>query len=964
MAGPTAEASRPAAEAAKQPTPPLDVKVEADHAGNKVAPNESPKPKSSLPPKVITVETSKGEEPHQTQSFPTEAEGRTPKHANKAPSSEERTEPERSDGERHQHPGAFFPPRPFGGGPTGAFQPHPRSGHQAHMRSPGSGRYYTNFPPPGSYPPGAYEREYQQRPGYSQQHPGMYPPHYQQQGSYSQSWGAPPPGYHGRPPAYPQHGMAGQHPPHGPGHAQHPTGSSGSGPATTGDSTFSRAVSGSFDRSVKSKSSDDKTGATHPTEHEKHVPPAYPPAPMAMSADGGSVSDDGSWKQLNQIQSVDEEEIRKRIEKKEDEAPEDKHPEVKPANSNSSSLTNSPTEGVEKMGKKATLPDPRKMTSSLDSLASVSSAQAPLKTEPDDKLMSPADQSLDLMKCSSGSSALLLPNTSQTNAPALKREANDSHAPTPGKRSHDGDDAEDMDTDTNEGSEKRASKKGRTASMDGKKSPLSIACSPSADNHDAVKPKSQGDFPPKDNYYDKPLTYSYSLESMGVRGDFPPMLARPHSSASSTGTPMQVGSGADRTNAPSRLGVTQLPSWELQGQDSFGAQSTGNPLAPSFSFSHDYPMMAPPGAVVDSHPPPPPPPPHHPPPPPPPPAALRYAERGAMESRNQSFEGGPSYPGSFSRAETMSFESRQGIAESRSGYQGQFPPHAPSWGSAGSFPQPSGYPGLPPHHYRMTMQPMVMRSYSQDSEHHRMGGFQPPSEFQAPPTNINRNRERKETHLMTTPFEPSKSGVFGWTKEEDMRLTEIMKKYKNPRDWEPISKELDRNRSAKECHERWIRYLKPGVRKGQWTDQEDAIVMEAVTSSKEQPFTRWSDLAQRLPGRVGKQIRDRWVNHLNPNINHLPFSREDDLLLWEGHTKVGKRWVEIATKFFKGSRSENHIKNRWYSASFKKFISNEFGAHAYNSKGGNGGSRSPKKDSKKKQVKRESDEEPTFSVGV
>lgn len=151
--------------------------------------------------------------------------------------------------------------------------------------------------------------------------------------------------------------------------------------------------------------------------------------------------------------------------------------------------------------------------------------------------------------------------------------------------------------------------------------------------------------------------------------------------------------------------------------------------------------------------------------------------------------------------------------------------------------------------------------------------------------------------------------------------------------------------SAKECHERWIRYLKPGVRKGQWTDHEDAIVMDVVTSSSEQPFNRWSDLAQRLPGRVGKQIRDRWVNHLNPNINHLPFSREDDLLLWEGHKKLGKRWVEISTKYFNSSRSENHIKNRWYSASFKKFITNEFGAEAYS------GGKSSKKDSPSKKKK-------------
>jgi hypothetical protein len=106
-------------------------------------------------------------------------------------------------------------------------------------------------------------------------------------------------------------------------------------------------------------------------------------------------------------------------------------------------------------------------------------------------------------------------------------------------------------------------------------------------------------------------------------------------------------------------------------------------------------------------------------------------------------------------------------------------------------------------------------------------------------------------------------------------------------------------------------------------------VVEAVLSSREQPFTKWSELALRLPGRVGKQIRDRWINHLNPNINHNPFSAEEDLLLWEGHKKFGNKWVEISVKCFRSSRSENHIKNRFYSASFKKFVTSEFGEDAY-----------------------------------
>eukprot|EP00751_Fragilariopsis_kerguelensis_P029795 CAMPEP_0170915440 /NCGR_PEP_ID=MMETSP0735-20130129/6200_1 /TAXON_ID=186038 /ORGANISM="Fragilariopsis kerguelensis, Strain L26-C5" /LENGTH=218 /DNA_ID=CAMNT_0011313351 /DNA_START=649 /DNA_END=1305 /DNA_ORIENTATION=- len=205
---------------------------------------------------------------------------------------------------------------------------------------------------------------------------------------------------------------------------------------------------------------------------------------------------------------------------------------------------------------------------------------------------------------------------------------------------------------------------------------------------------------------------------------------------------------------------------------------------------------------------------------------------------------------------------------------------------------------------------------------------------------------------------------------DDINHGMIDSNYKNPEGTEEGTEthvqrqsrsKVETKACVKECHERLIRYLKPGVRKGQWTDQEDTIVIDAVTNSSEQPFTRWSDLAQQLPGRVGKQIRDRWVNHLNPNINHLPFSREDDLLLWEGHKKLGKRWVEISTKSFSSTRSENHIKNRWYSASFKKFISNEFGPDAYS-----GGKASKGKDDKSKtKTKIKVEEDPaTKPVGV
>ena len=52
-------------------------------------------------------------------------------------------------------------------------------------------------------------------------------------------------------------------------------------------------------------------------------------------------------------------------------------------------------------------------------------------------------------------------------------------------------------------------------------------------------------------------------------------------------------------------------------------------------------------------------------------------------------------------------------------------------------------------------------------------------------------------------------------------------------------------------------------------------------------------------------------------------------MLRERHHVLGKQWVEISSKYFKGTRSENYIKNQWYNASFKKCIAKEFGPDAY-----------------------------------
>lgn len=74
---------------------------------------------------------------------------------------------------------------------------------------------------------------------------------------------------------------------------------------------------------------------------------------------------------------------------------------------------------------------------------------------------------------------------------------------------------------------------------------------------------------------------------------------------------------------------------------------------------------------------------------------------------------------------------------------------------------------------------------------------------------------------------------------------------------------------------------------------------------------KWNQIALSLPGRTGRQCRDRFQNYLNPSLTNGPWTREEDLLLEEKVNEIGQHWNKIA-KFFDG-RSSNNVKNRWYT---------------------------------------------------
>ena len=108
----------------------------------------------------------------------------------------------------------------------------------------------------------------------------------------------------------------------------------------------------------------------------------------------------------------------------------------------------------------------------------------------------------------------------------------------------------------------------------------------------------------------------------------------------------------------------------------------------------------------------------------------------------------------------------------------------------------------------------------------------------------------------------------------------------------------------------------PGLVKGPWTAEEDSVVIEMVERYGVGKV-KWSDIAARLPGRIGKQCRERWFNHLDPSINKSAWTPEEDQQLFELQQKIGNKWCEIS-KYLPG-RSENAVKNRWNSSARKKW---------------------------------------------
>ncbi|GMI96603.1 hypothetical protein HRI_003329600 [Hibiscus trionum] len=101
-----------------------------------------------------------------------------------------------------------------------------------------------------------------------------------------------------------------------------------------------------------------------------------------------------------------------------------------------------------------------------------------------------------------------------------------------------------------------------------------------------------------------------------------------------------------------------------------------------------------------------------------------------------------------------------------------------------------------------------------------------------------------------------------WSPEEDAKLKDYMEKNGTGGNWIALPQKAGLRRCGKSCRLRWLNYLRPNIKHGEFSDDEDRIICTLFASIG----SRWSIIAAQLPGRTDNDIKNYWNTKLKKKL--------------------------------------------------------------------------------------------------
>jgi len=102
-----------------------------------------------------------------------------------------------------------------------------------------------------------------------------------------------------------------------------------------------------------------------------------------------------------------------------------------------------------------------------------------------------------------------------------------------------------------------------------------------------------------------------------------------------------------------------------------------------------------------------------------------------------------------------------------------------------------------------------------------------------------------------------------WTFEEDLRLLRHIRLHGEGR-WSALAKAAGLQRCGKSCRLRWVNYLRPDLKRGNITPEEEQVIIDLHARWG----NRWSLIAERMPGRTDNEIKNYWRCHLKKKLQY------------------------------------------------------------------------------------------------